>query len=496
MPKGTEVGKTVYESLLGFQWFLLINYLCWVLKEDKGIRRFTRATLFIPRKNTKTFMVALINLLLVLTSEKYAEFYSVAPDKDLSSIVKKQMEQIVMSSPALNKYFKYTKAKLICTINKAYFEPLANGQDRLDGREATGWIADEVGALKNPKPIEAMESSQVLLKNKTGMVISTAYDNSYTPMIGIVNYAKSVLDGTLTNERQFSLIYEMDNKNKWSDFKELLKVNPMAQELKNFREALYELRDKALMDVSNEPYFKTKHANIFLENKSSSPFIDIDFLTKGRIDEFDWRGKKVYVGLDLSKSDDNTAVSMVHYDSESKNFYVKSWSFYPANKTYNKTTKEKIPYNEFCELGYAYAIGEDIIDYTFIENFIETLQDNYGVNISDICYDQWNALALVQSLNQKGFRTIQIGQGVVLHPTIKFLREEIIKGNFYYEDNKLLELNFANAKLRLTGEGRMQVDKASSNFKIDILDSIINAFVPWHSEVVDDTDNYLPITIF
>ena len=39
-------------------------------------------------------------------------------------------------------------------------------------RKANVFVADEVGALKNRYPVEAMESSQMNMLNRTGILIS------------------------------------------------------------------------------------------------------------------------------------------------------------------------------------------------------------------------------------------------------------------------------------------------------------------------------------
>ena len=56
-------------------------------------------------------------------------------------------------------------------------------------RKANVFVADEVGALKNRYPVEAMESSQMNMLNRTGILISTAYDSTDNPMVQEVEYA-------------------------------------------------------------------------------------------------------------------------------------------------------------------------------------------------------------------------------------------------------------------------------------------------------------------
>ncbi len=43
--------------------------------------------------------------------------------------------------------------------------------------------------------------------------------------------------------------------------------------------------------------------------------------------DFDIKGTKTYVGLDLSRADDLTAVSFIHLDEPNKQYYVTSHSF-------------------------------------------------------------------------------------------------------------------------------------------------------------------------
>ena len=64
MPKGLRAGQSVHDSLAGFQWFLIIGVLCTVWREDTSKRRYEKAIFEICRKNGKTFVVAVIMILL------------------------------------------------------------------------------------------------------------------------------------------------------------------------------------------------------------------------------------------------------------------------------------------------------------------------------------------------------------------------------------------------------------------------------------------------
>lgn len=143
MASGLKVGATAYDSLVGFQWFFLINSLCWKEKEDLEKRRYEKNILLIGRKSGKTFLVGLTFILLMLLEPKFSEFYSVAPSLELSSIIKKEMEQLLSASPAVAKYFKVLADRIECTLKETKFKNLATSKNRMDGRKASVYCADK-----------------------------------------------------------------------------------------------------------------------------------------------------------------------------------------------------------------------------------------------------------------------------------------------------------------------------------------------------------------
>ena len=106
----------------------------------------------------------------------FSEAYSVAPDRELSSQVYKEFQKLITNSPMMRQYFKVLRSEIRCErekVTSCIYKPLACSDNRLDGRLATIWVGDEVGALKNSYPLEAMQSSQITLEEKFGIIIST-----------------------------------------------------------------------------------------------------------------------------------------------------------------------------------------------------------------------------------------------------------------------------------------------------------------------------------
>lgn len=92
----------------------------------------------------KSFLVGLIIILLMLLEAEFSQMYSVAPDRSLSSIVKKEVQQMIESSPKIQKYFKALRSEIRCSLKKSIFVPLACVDGKLDGRLPTAFIADRI----------------------------------------------------------------------------------------------------------------------------------------------------------------------------------------------------------------------------------------------------------------------------------------------------------------------------------------------------------------
>jgi len=484
MATGLKAGTPSHDSLAGFQWFFLCNALCWKHKDTPEKRRFEKSVLLIARKSGKTFLVALIFILLLLIEPEFSEFYSVAPDRELSSIVKKEMDQTIEKSPGIQKYFYITKGRIECTLTKSKYIPLANSENRMDGRKANVFVADEVGALRNRYPIDAMQSSQMNMVNRTGILISTAYESLNNPMTEEVSYAEKVLDGVIEDETLFALLYKPDDSKDWISDKSLIEANPLVTDLPENLDYLKQQRTKAIELPSAKKNFLTKHMNIFVDGSDAEMYISTDDLRKCMIENYDWKGKEVYIGVDLSQTTDNTAISMITYDRYLDEYIAKSWAFIPEDNAAQKSKIEKIDYSIMRDNGYVYFCGDKVINYGFVENFVIQLENEYGVKIKGIGYDRYNCISSANKWYEAGFNTVEIKQhSSILHPATKLVKERVLKESFKYVKNQLLEINFSNAREVKDTNLNTYVNKKKSIGKIDMVVSILNAMVLWNQEV-------------
>lgn len=489
MPKGLKANSTVYDAMAGFQWLFIIAILCTVERDNKDKRRYENAILEICRKNGKTFLIAVLFILLFFIEPKFSKFYSVAPDGSLSREIKTAIEEIIRSSPALlgkmngKEKFKILRDYIHCNITENRYTPLNYSTGRLDGKLPSVFLVDETGALPNTYAIEAMRSGQLTILNKLGFIISTKYPTLNNPFEDEVDYAKRVLNGAVDDDKVFALLYEPDDTKGWATNDEVLEQsNPLAIEMEEIMDDLKSKRQVAIEIESKRENFITKHCNIIYSGAGSESFVNVADLQKGAVDHIDWNGREVFIGLDLALSTDNCAVSMVAYDEDEGKVYLDSRAFIPEDRVDEKSKLERIPYRDFINAFYCIACGNRTVDYGAIERFIMAIEAKFGVTVMGIGYDRWNALSTAQKLEDAGYTMVEIKQhSSVLHPATKWLAELVADGNLVYEKgNKLLEINFENSRCVYDTNMNRYVNKKKSRGKVDMVVAGINAMYLLH----------------
>lgn len=469
-------GKSIYEGLQNYQAFFLANIFGWRYKTDKKKYRYREVDLFIPRKNAKSFLAALIIIILMLTEDEYSEFYSICLDRDLAGEIKKAIVQILEASPSVGEYFyipKTLSGRMECSLTHSFYQPRTAEANRNNSINPSAFIADEFGAMKDNSNVEAMKTGQLSVKNPLMFRLTTAYAEDKSPMLDELDYLKKIYQETEVDDRLFALVYYATEEHLWDDTG-LYMSNPLRIE-ENYDE-IRDNRRKALAKPSEREGYLTKNMNHFVPSNSAEAFIDIEKLKLCRNSRgvFDWKGKDVYVGLDLAMTNDNVSVSMVAY--EDGTIYAKSWAFIPKDRIEEKNRRERTDYNRFIREGSCFSCGDEIISYSFVERFVLDLEDKYGVNIVQIGFDRYNCISTANKLEEAGFVMVEVKQhSSVLHPPTKLLQESILQRKFSYDEDKLYEINFQNARCTEDTNLNKYVNKKKSNGKVDMVMSTIDA---------------------
>ena len=270
-----------------------------------------------------------------------------------------------------------------------------------------------------------------------------------------------------------------------TDDRVIYQSNPVAVSNRNVFDNICEKRTMAILYENKRENFLCKHCNILYKGLGVEGYIDVQKVKpcSREPDDAWWAGRRVWVGLDLSQSDDNTAVAMV--TEEDGEIYAKVMGFLPEGRIDFKKAKEKVDYRSCMRAGECIACGDEVIDYGEVERFILTLEEHFGVEIQQVGYDRWNAISTVQKLEAESITCVEIKQhSSVLHMPTKLLKEAVLEKTFHYDASRLLEINFQNARCTEDTNLNKSVNKKKSAGKVDMVVALINAIYLMQQELL------------
>ena len=140
--------------------------------------------------------------------------------------------------------------------------------------------------------------------------------------------------------------------------------------------------------------------------------------------------------------------------------------------------KEKKPYDLWEKQGFITFTSGYTVDYRVLIQYIQYIEKEYNLQIQEICYDPWNANILSRDLDELGYTTVEIRQGIkTLGEATKVFREKVYNEEVIHDNNPILNFAVLSAITISDTNGNFKLDKRKTKDRIDPLASIINAFV-------------------
>lgn len=493
-PDGDMLGEPIIDYITGFQCLIIVALLGFRYKDRPTKRRYETFVILMARKNAKTFICSLITIIMMFLEKKGSAMYSVSVDKNLSGISRKMIKDMLEydKNHWIGEQFYVPKTKPIeCKLNGNTFQNMCGDADKLNGYLPKVTILDEVGQYKNSDLINVIRSGTKSVENKTFFYCSTAYATDSKVFQNQIDFLKSILEGETSNDSYFGLLYQGTDEELWDTEEQMRMANPMSYYNDNFMTSLYEDINliKTNADEGLKEEFLTKNLNIFLPDNGGTSYVTDEQIQKCIIDEYDFTGKKCYIGLDLANSTDLTGISILHYDKNADHWYAQGWGILPKSKIYEKSKKDGINYTYAERRGWVFAEGDrGVIDYQFVENFILDLKSN--VKLQYLAIDRNYGQNIIQRLDDKGLYIEDIPQGFKgQDEAVRTLRELILEEKISIVRNSVFEYCFRNCMVQTNNTEQMMLSKKESNRngRIDIVMALINAVA---SKLKVDQESY------
>ena len=497
--------KGKIHKLTLFQKFIVASVRGWFTK-DTDMLRFKKAFISMARKGGKSLLVSGLVLYSFLFDREPAEgrqIFCAANDKKQASVVfnmvTKQLMHLVSKVPELKKDVKKVRELLNNLRDDSFVMPLSRDTSAVDGFEPFLAVIDEYHAAKTNEMLELIQSGQGNLKQSLIFIISTAGFNLNAPMYTDEwPYAKDILHEVYEDDEYFAVIYEQDSEDEWQDSTLWAKSNPLINESDALKEQIEDFLEKRVAEANKKgSMFKVlvKNFNYWMQASEES-YLDFNDWKKNETD-FDINYSKVYIGLDLSRADDLTAISFIHLDETNKQYYITSHSFVGTKGgLQGKIERDIIDYRQLSKDGFCTItdLSSGIINTNQVLDYIETYVNRHNLDVQAICYDPYSIHGVLAEIERREwyYDLYEIRQGphTLSNPILDF-RLNVINGDIKHHKNPLLDIAIKNAVAKDTNDSLM-IEKKMNREKIDPLMSSIFAYVI-ASEHEWDTETLMPL---
>lgn len=481
----TTDGKPLKLEL--FQRFILGNLYGWRLDSDDS-RRFTRALLSFARKNGKTFIIACIGVVELLMEKSPARNRQIlftangAKQAHLAfDMMTDQLNFIRNKSIYMRQRVKINKQRVTDLESNSFAVPLATeNKPSIDGYNPSLAVMDEYHESKNYNILNSLKSGQVLNPNSLLAIISTAGYNLNSPFKKECDYAADILSGKQKADRYFVVMYSLDDKEEIYKPDMWIKANPLMSNDRLKKTMVEKIKSDLDIAVAQGKVNDVliKNMNMFTQAREDS-YISAEDWESAKMRKPDLKNRDVYFGIDLSKSNDLTAVSWLVPIGNGR-FYCDSHSFVGTKYGLeNKIKRDGIDYVSMEKAGECSITRLDsgIIDYDSLVEFVQKLIGKYNWTVKAIAYDPYNAQTVITKFEKLNYPLFEVRQGLkTLNIPTRNFRDLLFDGKIKHSGNKILAYAVNNAIIKVVNNG-WQLDKAKNSNRIDPIAALINAYV-------------------
>jgi phage terminase large subunit-like protein len=407
--KGVWASRGELIRLEPWQVFVLASIFGWIHRGTL-MRRFTKADLFVPRKNAKSAIAAVIALYLFAADGEYgAEVYSGATSERQAGEVFLPAKEMARKSPEFRARFGVlVGAKNIVVLDtNSKFERLIGKPG--DGASPHGAIHDEYHEHPTSEQYDAMATGMGARTQPLQLVITTAGVNIGGPCHYHQKELEKILQGTDAEEssdHRWGIIYTIDDDDDWTDPQVLRKANPNLGVSIN-AENLRLDHATAVRDPRKATIFRTKHLNQWVGAANS--WLNLPNLLKSvdktlRLEQQFEREENV-VGLDLASKTDVASKAMVfEREIEGVMHYYVFWRHWLPAAAIQKPENDR--YRGWLAGGHVVQTPGNMIDLKRIE--ADVVNDNETYPAREVAMDAWGSREIAPSLTDEGLTVVDV----------------------------------------------------------------------------------------
>lgn len=469
--KGPSAGQTF--NLRPWQEHGIIRPLFKTRKDGK--RQYRTCLLMLPRKNGKSEIAAALAVyFLLFDGEIGAEVYSAAADKDQAALVFNVAAQMIRNDAELAAQCEIidSQKRIVHRKSGSFYRAISAEAYSKHGFNASVVIYDELHAAPNRELWDVLSTSQGARDQPLMIAITTAGYDRHSILWELYAHAKKVAERPSIDPTFLPILYEAPADADWTSEKVWKAANPALGDFRSLEE-MRVMAARAKEIPAQENSFRRLYLNQWTEQASRWISLSAWDACQMPIGRSDLRGRRCYVGMDLSTTKDLTALVAVFPDDDG--FDVLAQFFVPKESIAERVRRDRVPYDQWEKDGYLIATPGNVVDYEAIR---QTLMEwGREFDVREIAFDPWNATDLVTRLQeQDGFTCVQMRQGFgSLSAPTKSLEKAVLSKSLSHDGHPVLRWNIGNIAIESDPAGNLKLSKKVSTERIDGAAALVNA---------------------
>jgi phage terminase large subunit-like protein len=455
--EGEDAGKPI--DLMAWQIDFLSRLAGWVrFSKELGrwIRRFQHAALWCPKKNGKSPTGAGLGLWLTCADgEPGNHVFDAAKDGKQAGIMHTHAIYMVQKSPALRRECRINRStgRIVHLPTLSTYDILTSGGKTEEQEGINGSVIIDEAHVVDARLAEVIQYAGASRPEPLQVSLSTAGDNPEGWGKERFDYGEAVNAGTILDAGFLHLAYgapqDIGDKDcgKVSVWK---KANPAWGRTIHPQEFKHSYQ-KARRTPAGFASWKRYRLNVW--QRTANPWLrfedwiacrrDVDLLR-------DFRGEPCWLGLDLSKTTDMTALDAVFKDKEEEDrFWLFAWFWLPEAIAVERS--HLASYQQWRADGFLNYCSGETIDQRDVKAKIEELAKLF--RIRQIRYDPIYAEELTKQLDEElGVERVEFKQ-TILHfagPCAEFERL-VLSQRIHHDGNPLLAWQIGHCNIWADG---------------------------------------------
>lgn len=447
----------------------------WRRKDDKT-RKYRTAFVFLPRKNTKSTIIAGIGLgMTIIDGEAGARNFASAATEDQAHELFDIAKGMIRQNPELDAICEVLEDVIQHRETGNTFRCISGSSKGKTGFHVHFAAIDEYHEQPNLKIRQVLKTGTVGRRQPLMVMLTTAGDDKNSVCYREYQYAKKVRDGVIKNDSYFALIYEADEEDDPHDERTWKAANPGYGTSINPR-TFREIHDEAQKSAGEWNTFLQFHLNRWVHSRARYLPLEKWEACQRDFSVEDLKGLVCYGGLDLASIRDLCSLTLVFpewaravgEDILRPSYRVLNWNWIPEEGAAQREN-EGYPYLDWIRNGWIKATPGDVTDYEIIRQDINEIGTWF--KLSEIGYDPFKATEIVQKLqDEDGFKMTVTRTGTrTMSPAVDRWEHLVLRQELTHNGNGVLTFAVSNAVAKIDSKKNKMIDKEREEEKIDPL---------------------------